>query len=235
MGKRPVFQTENDVFAVRLREMMKRRGETQISLANKITERYGKIQRQTIAAYTQGINKPNTEYLARIAAVLDVSADYLIGINDRQTLNEDKKAVMAYTGLSEAALDVLCKKAPFDEDAADTIPDYEGPAFLYSAAMDALLQSKHFADFSRCIAHCISRFTKEDVAFEQGTSETINAINRASNNKIPKEYIKRITLGLEQEITEKEKDLAIFNLEKAAIHIAEELIENFDSEEEGAV
>lgn len=130
------FETNPDIFAVRLRELMKRRGETQISLANKITERYGKIQRQTIAGYTKGINKPNAENLARIAAVLDVSADYLIGISDRQNLYGDKHAVMEYTGLSESAVVVLHKQQ-------------------YKQACEALLISKNFERAMRALNDCM--------------------------------------------------------------------------------
>lgn len=150
--KLPTVATKNDVFAVRLREMMKRRGETQLSLANKITERYGKIQRQTIAAYTQGINKPNTEYLARIAAVLDVSADYLIGINDRPTLNESKKAMMEYTGLSESAVVVLHKQQ-------------------YKQACGSLLISKNFERAMRALNDCMDE--KTDLSIFNFTREAI--------------------------------------------------------------
>lgn len=80
----PSYKTENSVFAARLREIMKERGENQTTLADKITSQYVTIQRQTISLYMNGQSKPDTERLTAIAKVLKVSADWLLGLtNDK--------------------------------------------------------------------------------------------------------------------------------------------------------
>ncbi len=76
----PAYETENDVFPKRLKEIMKERGENQTSLAKKITEQYVTIQRQTISLYMNGQSKPDTERLTAIAKVLNISADWLLGL-----------------------------------------------------------------------------------------------------------------------------------------------------------
>ena len=103
----PTYETENGVFPKRLKEIMKKRGENQTSLAKKITEQYVTIQRQTISLYMNGQSKPDTERLTTIAKVLDVSADWLLGLSDVQSMDGEVKQVCKYTGLSQAAVERL--------------------------------------------------------------------------------------------------------------------------------
>ena len=81
----PAYSTENSVFATRLREIMKERGENQTTLADKITSQYVTIQRQTISLYMSGQSRPDTERLTAICKTLDVSADWLLGLTDYRT------------------------------------------------------------------------------------------------------------------------------------------------------
>lgn len=104
----PAYETENGVFPKRLKEIMKERGENQTSLAKKITEQYVTIQRQTISLYMNGQSKPDTERLTAIAKVLDVSADWLLGLSDVQSMDGEVKQVCNYTGLSEDAIKNIC-------------------------------------------------------------------------------------------------------------------------------
>lgn len=75
--KRGPYETEKDTFAIRLRAAMKVRGETRDSLAAKVG-----VQRQTIGYYANGQSKPDTERLAKIAEALQVSSDWLIGVQN---------------------------------------------------------------------------------------------------------------------------------------------------------
>lgn len=105
--KEPAYETENGVFPKRLKEIMEKRGENQTSLAKKITEQYVTIQRQTISLYMNGQSKPDTERLTAIAKVLDVSADWLLGLSDVQSMDGEVKQVCEHTGLSQAAVERL--------------------------------------------------------------------------------------------------------------------------------
>lgn len=103
----PAYSTENSVFATRLREIMKERGENQTSLAEKITSKYVTIQRQTISLYMNGQSKPDTERLTAIAKALDVSADYLLGLNNVKSMDGNFQQACNYIGLSEGAIEFL--------------------------------------------------------------------------------------------------------------------------------
>lgn len=150
--KLPTAATENDIFAVRLREMLALRKENQSSLAEKIRKKHGNITRQAISWYCRGQSKPDTDRLSWIADILDVSADYLIGINDRQTLSEAQKTVMEYTGLSESAVVVLHKQQ-------------------YKQACEALLSSKNFERAMRALNDCMDE--KNDLSIFNFTREAM--------------------------------------------------------------
>ena len=89
----PAYETENGVFPKRLKEIMKERGENQTSLAKKIKEQYVTIQRQTISLYMNGQSKPDTERLAAIAQVLNVSADWLLGLSKTKSTSANVQYV----------------------------------------------------------------------------------------------------------------------------------------------
>lgn len=100
----PAYKTENSVFATRLREIMKERGENQTTLASKIASQYVTIQRQTISLYMSGQSKPDTERLTAIAKVLDVSSDWLLGMSDFQEPVAEVRQICNYTGLSASSI-----------------------------------------------------------------------------------------------------------------------------------
>ncbi len=103
----PAYETENGVFPKRLKEIMKERGENQTSLAKKITEQYVTIQRQTISLYMNGQSKPDTERLTAIAKVLNISADWLLGLSEVKSTNYEVRQACKYTGLSENSVETL--------------------------------------------------------------------------------------------------------------------------------
>lgn len=96
-------KTENDIFATRLREIMRARGENQTTLAAKTN-----MQRQTISLYRNGQSKPDTDRLAALAMVLGVSTDWLLGLSDVASPDLDIKAICQKTGLSETAVQNIC-------------------------------------------------------------------------------------------------------------------------------
>lgn len=89
----PSYETSNSIFAKRLTEAMKDQGENQTTLAEKITAQYVTIQRQTISLYMNGQSKPDTERLTALAKVLNVSADWLLGLSDYKRTENNEKSV----------------------------------------------------------------------------------------------------------------------------------------------
>lgn len=100
----PAYKTENSIFATRLKEIMKERGENQTTLAAKITSKYATIQRQTISLYMNGQSKPDTERLTAIAKILDVSSDWLLGMSESKEPESEVRQICNYTGLSASSI-----------------------------------------------------------------------------------------------------------------------------------
>lgn len=88
-----------DVFAERLKKLMKEHGVTQLMLSRELN-----ITRQAISLYTKGQSSPDINILKKIANYFDVSTDYMLGISDTQSTSPDVKTVQEYTGLSESAV-----------------------------------------------------------------------------------------------------------------------------------
>ena len=72
-----VYESENDIFPVKLRMLMSETGTSQEALAN-----YVGVTRQSIGYYTQGQSSPDWRGLVKIAEFFNVSLDYLFGRTD---------------------------------------------------------------------------------------------------------------------------------------------------------
>ena len=127
------YQTEGDVFATRLRQIMKERGENQTTLAAKITQQSGTLQRQSISQYMSGQSKPDTRRLAAICKALNVSADYLIGVTDVAVIEPSIRAAAEYTHLSEQALWRLRSMNPDASQPVDALISNPGFFGIYLA------------------------------------------------------------------------------------------------------
>lgn len=69
-------------FSERLKKLRKDAGLTQVDVANKLG-----ISQPAYASWERGIKKPTQENLVKIAQILNVSVDYLVG-NSQETLDE---------------------------------------------------------------------------------------------------------------------------------------------------
>ena len=86
-------------FAKRLVELREKKGLSQQQLADKL-----KITRQSLSLYEKAERTINIELLGKIADVFNVSADYLLGFSDVQSVDANTQAISKSTGLSEKAL-----------------------------------------------------------------------------------------------------------------------------------
>lgn len=66
-----------NTFGNRLREMRMRNGYTQPQLASEI-----KVALRTYQCYEQGTRRPSFDLLVSLCKILNVSADYLLGLTD---------------------------------------------------------------------------------------------------------------------------------------------------------
>lgn len=87
------------VFGERLLKLREERNETQDQLAKAVG-----ITRQSLSRYETNERTPNIELIYNIAKHYNVSADYLLGLSEVQSLDNRVQAACEVTGLSNAAI-----------------------------------------------------------------------------------------------------------------------------------
>mgnify|MGYP001121717367 FL=1 len=102
-----VPETKNtceQVFGKRLKELRKEHGYTIEQFADMVG-----ISKSTLGYYENDKRMPDIEILARIANVLNVSADNLIGRTNTTAQKGKMKTVCEFTGLSDSAAEFLAQ------------------------------------------------------------------------------------------------------------------------------
>ncbi|MCH4123716.1 MULTISPECIES: helix-turn-helix domain-containing protein [Levilactobacillus] len=66
-----------DFFGERLKAVRKSKRLTQLDLSQRL-----EVSKGTVSAYEQGLSYPSLETFVKICAILDTSADYLLGVSD---------------------------------------------------------------------------------------------------------------------------------------------------------
>lgn len=102
-----VPETKNtceQVFGKRLKELRKEHGYTIEQFADMVG-----ISKSTLGYYENDKRMPDIEILARIANVLNVSADYLIGRTNTTAQKGKMKTVCEFTGLSDSVAEFLAQ------------------------------------------------------------------------------------------------------------------------------
>ena len=94
--------TCEQVFGKRLRELRKENGYTIEQFSDMVV-----ISKSTLGYYENDKRMPDIEILARIANVLNVNADYLIGRTNTTAQKGKMKTVCDFTGLSDRAAEYL--------------------------------------------------------------------------------------------------------------------------------
>lgn len=93
-----------EVFGKRLKELRKANG----YMIEQFAEAVG-ISKSTVGYYENNNRMPDIEILSRIADVLKVSADYLIGKTNTTAMRGKMKTVCDFTGLSDTAVEYLAE------------------------------------------------------------------------------------------------------------------------------
>lgn len=91
---------QGSVLYRRMAELREEKGWSQQELADRIG-----VTRQTCCNYESRNRRPDCDILARMCAVFDVSADYLLGLSD--TKKPEYAEIAKTTGLSQEAIDFL--------------------------------------------------------------------------------------------------------------------------------
>ena len=88
------------IFRERFREL-------QGNMSNTEFAEFLDISRQTVGFYCNGERIPDALGLKKIAEKCNVSADWLIGLSDIKSIDQDVKVACEYTGLTEEAVETL--------------------------------------------------------------------------------------------------------------------------------
>lgn len=86
------------MFDNRLMKLREELGRTKKEVAEALGMPY-----TTYSNYESNLREPNSEVLIKIADFYNVSIDYLLGLTDIKSIDEDLKVTCKYTGLSEKA------------------------------------------------------------------------------------------------------------------------------------
>ncbi|MGN1026890.1 MAG: helix-turn-helix domain-containing protein [Faecousia sp.] len=195
------WETENTIFATRLREIMEIRKIIQYDLARETG-----IQRQTISNYMNGQSRPDTNNLLKICKALNVSADYLIGATDVISLDHEMRAMCEYTKLDESAVRRLNYLSKLILPGSPQFPI----GWQYMKQLGYIILDSSFTDSMDSIfsAAYSKAGRKQDVKLSREDSEMI----RECNTKL-------IPIGYgvisDEEASELYRDRAIFSMNKA--------------------
>lgn len=170
--KRNIQDGYNTAFATRLRKLIERDNITQNQLANII----GKT-RQAVNNYTLGNTAPDADTIIKLANYFNVSSDYLLGLSNAISQNEDLKAVCKYTGLSERTINNLHEQVEalscfhyddfFDKDIYNEKYEEELKFFKKSLfVLNDLLGYLNFQDISQKIYDFVCVSKKIDYVYE---------------------------------------------------------------------
>ncbi len=116
-----------EYFGERLKSLRAEKGISQKVLADELG-----ISKGAVSFYETCQNAPDIEILEAVSNYFKVSYDYLLGRTLNKTVNANLKEVCDYTGLSEKAIEIICRIS-------------KSPDFLYSNALNLILSSPYFA------------------------------------------------------------------------------------------
>lgn len=92
-------RTEQAIFGERLKSCLKSCGMSQSDLANRLY-----TNRSNISRYCSGTHLPEIHDICKIADILSVSIDYLLGKTDIQSSDITVRTISEYTGLRESTI-----------------------------------------------------------------------------------------------------------------------------------
>lgn len=123
----------HDPFPSRLRELL-----VEEEISHQTLATFLGVARQSIGAYCDGSAFPSLENLTKIAKYFSVSTDYLLGLSEIRSTENNLKIACDTTGLSEDAVVAICG---INASASSLMP-----------YLNKLLAPHHGADFSKILA-----------------------------------------------------------------------------------
>jgi len=122
-NRKEIPQGYYEPFPSTLRGLLSQKNMSQQEIANRLG-----ISRQTVSAYCDGTAYPSVKLLIKMSNSLETSSDYLLGISNVPSRNEDIQIASKTTGLSGKAIETL-----------QAVKDNSAPEII-----NGLLESKEF-------------------------------------------------------------------------------------------
>lgn len=113
----------NEILGKRLEKARKNKGYTQSDIAEKLS-----VKRESVSQWEHGERDIKASQLIELANILDVSADYLLGLSDMEIYDADIKSVSKFLGISETlalSLQVNFEEIVESEDASGILKAIE--------------------------------------------------------------------------------------------------------------
>lgn len=101
---------QNEKIGMRIQALREEKGITQIELAKALNVK----NRENIARWELGTRELKAGTIIQIAKYFNVSADYLLGMSDVKTTEQDMKIACEVTGLSEKAIENIKESMTFN-------------------------------------------------------------------------------------------------------------------------
>lgn len=170
----------------RIVSLREEKGETQQELADAIG-----ITRQSLSRYEIAARTINIEVLGTLAQHFGVSADYLLGLSDVRSMEQDMQAACEMTGLSEETITKL---------KADTPAAWAVDVLMcsYVSTQDDSFVKEKASPLDLISQYIFSAFVSEDIATELVQLE----LNKKAD--ISKEEATKIAKNMLDYFTEKE-------------------------------
>lgn len=124
-------------FGERLLELRVERNETQLDLANAIG-----ITRQSLSRYETNERIPNIDLIYSVAKHYNVSTDYLLGMSEIKSLDNDIKIACKVTGLSEKTIQKLSDREILAYSSINR--KNENESTFYEEVLNKILSSSEF-------------------------------------------------------------------------------------------
>lgn len=186
-------KTCSEIFSERLAELRQQHNETSRDLARALD-----VSFSAISNYQLGKRTPDIIFLQKVARHYNVSADYLLGLSDVKSTEQDMKIACEVTGLSEKAIENIIKNIKgnsinfYGSDYVYNFVNNEG----YCCSREKLIENGNkLFDIQR---KAISLFLESDTF--TALTECIYVINELANNMIEDFEVYKKTFPEEKEM-----------------------------------
>lgn len=200
-------KTCSEIFSERLAELRQQHNETSRDLARALD-----VSFSAISNYQLGKRTPDIVFLQKVARHYNVSADYLLGLSDVKSTEQDMKIACELTGLSEEAIYSLYEITKGEDRT------------LYSSNILSFLNYiivKHdISNLSERVSDIV-KLKKEEIMLEKYTQ--LSADERKNTGRTMNAYEVGNVFALSNK--NEEIDIAIFRLSKYMSNLIENIAE----------